>query len=137
MYNTINSTLVLALVLGCATAVCIALSHLKTHKWLIVSIILAFILGVVPLFYLAFITIHWLCIQREIGQRVMKKLIRWIRKDPRQMVVLDSEESLPDRLINPAEYEEDMSNPAAAPVKDNTDQSSGHPSTANNNCETV
>jgi len=53
------------------------------------------------------------------------------------MVVLDSEESLPDRLINPTEYEEDMSNPAAAPVEDNTDQSSGHPSTANNNCETV
>ena len=121
MYNTVDSVLVLALVLGCATAVCIALSHLKTHKWLIFSIILAFILGVVPLFYLAFVTIHWLCIQREIGQRAMKKLCCWIQKDPRQTVVLDSEESLPDRLINPAEYEEDISNPAAAPVEDNTD----------------
>jgi len=53
------------------------------------------------------------------------------------MLVADSEESLPDRLINPTEYDEDMTNPVAPLAEDNTDQSSGHPSTATNNSETA
>ena len=43
----------------------------------------------------------------------------WIAENHRQMVATDSEESLPDRLINPDEYEEDLTDPTAVQVKTN------------------
>ena len=137
MYNTVDSILVLVLALACAAAVCVDQTRLKAWKWTTFSIILLFLISVVPLLYISFVTLHWLCTRRKLGQSVIMKIRRWIRKDPRRMVVLDSEESLPDRLINPAEYEEDMINPTADAVEDSTDQSSDHPSTAINNSETA
>jgi len=136
-YNTVDSVLILVLALGCATIVCVVLASLKALKWITFSIILVIAVGVVPLFYITFVTVHWVCTRRELGQRVIMKIRHWIRKDPRRIVAADSEESLPDRLINPAEYDEDMSNPVGALAEDNSDQSSGHPSTATNNSETA
>ena len=37
----------------------------------------------------------------------------WIAGNRRQMVATGSEESLPDRLINPDEYEEDLTDQVA------------------------
>jgi len=136
-YNTIDSVLILVLALGCATIVCVVLASLKALKWITFSIILVIAVGVVPLFYITFVTVHWVCTQRELGQRVIMKIRHWIRKDPRRIVAADSEESLPDRLINPAEYDEDMTNPVAPLAEDSTYQSSAHPSTTTNNSETA
>ena len=36
------------------------------------------------------------------------------------MITANLEESLPDRLINPAEYEEDLTAPVAIQVEDNS-----------------
>ena len=136
MYNAVDSILVLVLALQCVTAVCVSLTSLKAHKWLMFSIILVFLVGLVPLFYITFVTLHWVCTQRGFGRRVIMKVRGCIRKDPRRMVAAGLEESLPDRLINPAEYEEDMTSPVAVRV-DNTDQSSGHPSNVINNSESA
>ena len=123
MYNTIDPILVLVLALGCATAMLIDLtmSSLKAQKWLKFSVALAFLVGLVPLFYIPFVTLHWVCTQRGFGRRVIMKIRGWIRKDPRQMVVAGLEESIADGLINPAEHGEDMITSTAAQAEDNTE----------------
>ena len=47
----------------------------------------------------------------------------WITENQRQMVATGSLKSLPDRLINPEEYEEDLTDPVTVYIKTNT---SGH-----------
>ena len=66
---------------------------------------------VLPLFYISFVTLHWICYRRQVGQRVVGKIRGWIRGNTRQMITADSEESLPDRLVNPAKYDEDLTAP--------------------------
>jgi len=131
-YNTVDSVLILVLALGCATVVFSDLASLKAQKWITFTLILGIAEGIVPLFYITFVTLHWVCTRKELGQRVNIKIHCWIRKNPRQLVPADLEESLLDRLINPAEYDEDMTNPVASLAENSTDQSSGHPSTATN-----
>ena len=130
MYNTIDPILVLVLALTCATFVLVDLTSVKAHKWLMFSIVLAFLVGLVPLFYIPFVTLHWVCTQREFGRRVIMKIRGWIRKDPQQMIVAGFGESLSDRLVNSAE---DMTTPAAAPIEDNTESNV----IDNNNSETA
>ena len=42
---------------------------------------------------------------------MIERVHGWITENRRQMVLTGSEESLPDRLINPDEYEEDLTDP--------------------------
>ena len=60
-YNAVDSVLVLLLALTCATAVCIDLAGQEAHRWLKFSILLAFIVAVVPLIYISVVTLHWMC----------------------------------------------------------------------------
>ena len=54
----------------------------------------------------------------------------WIAGNHRQMVAIGSDESFPDRLINPDEYEENLTDPVAVQVENNTSSHSN--SNANN-----
>ena len=112
-YNAVDSVLVLLLALWCATIVCINIAELKAQKWSKFFASLSYIVGVLPLFYISFVTLHWMCSQREFGRRMIGRVHGWIAENHRQMVAADSEESLPDRLINPDEYEEDLTDPIA------------------------
>ena len=112
-YNAIDSVLVLLMALWCATFVCINIAELKAQKWSKVFTLLSYIVAVLPLFYISFVTLHWMCSQREFGRRMIGRVHGWIAENHRQMVAADSEESLPDRLINPDEYEEDLTDPIA------------------------
>ena len=47
------------------------------------------------------------------------KIRGWIGQNTGRMITTDSEESLPDRLINPAEYEEDLTASVAIQVENN------------------
>jgi len=58
-----------------------------------------------------------MCSQRQFGQRMIRRLRSRIEENRRQMVAAGSEESLPDRLINPEEYEEDLTDPVAVQVE--------------------
>ena len=49
----------------------------------------------------------------------MGRVCEWIGRRHRQMVAAGSEEFLPDRLINPEEYEKDLMNPVAVQVEEN------------------
>ena len=103
-YNAVDSVLLLLLALLCVTFVCFAISGLEDHRWQQCFLILSFIVGVLPLFYISFVTLHWMCdSQRPFGRRMIGG---WIAENHRQMVAAGSDESLPDRLLDPEEYEE-------------------------------
>ena len=118
-YNAVDSVLVLLLALVCATAVCINTAGRKAHRWLMFSFSLAFIVAVLPLFYISVVTLHWMCSRRPYGQRMIGRVHGWIAENHGQMVAAGSEESLPNRLINPEEYDEDLTDPVAVQVENN------------------
>ena len=107
-YNAVDLVLVLLLALWCATIACINIAELKAHKWSKFFASLLFIVGVLPLFYVSFVTLHWMCSRREFWLGMIGRVHGWIAGNRRQMVATGSEESLPDRLINPDECEEDL-----------------------------
>ena len=105
-YNVVDSVLVLIMALWASTIVCIVISGLKAHKWQKWSLVISFIIAVLPLFYISFVTLHWMCSRRQFGRRMIGRVHTWIGGNNRQMGAAGLEESFPDRLINPNEYEE-------------------------------
>ena len=112
-YNVVDSVLFLVLALWCAGILCFDISKQKAHKWQICFALLLYIVAILPLFYISIVTLHWMCSQRHFRQRMLGRIRGLIGKNRRQMVATGSEESLPDRLINPEEYEEDLTDPVA------------------------
>ena len=53
----------------------------------------------------------------EFGQRMIGRVHGWIAENHRQMIFTCSVESLPDRLINSEEYDEDFTDQVAVQVK--------------------
>ena len=84
---------------------------MKAQKWSKFFVLLSYIVAVLPLFYISFVTLLWMRSRREFGRRMIERVREWITENRRQMVLTGSEESLPDRLINPDEYEEDLTDP--------------------------
>ena len=119
IHNTVDSVLVLLLALWCASVVCINTAGLKAHWWLKFFLVLSFIVPVLPLLYISFVTLHWMCCRRKFGQRMIGKISGRIRAKPGRAITADAEESLPYRLINPVEYEEDGTDPVAVHFEDN------------------
>ena len=116
-YNAVDSVLVLLMALWCATIVCVTIAGLKAHRWQKYFLILSFIVAVLPLFYISFVTLHWMCSRRQFGQRMTGRVRDWIKESRRHILTAGSEESLPYRLINPDEYGDDLANPVAFQVE--------------------
>ena len=118
-YNAVDSVLVLLMALWCATAVCITIAGLKAHQLVTTFLLLTFIVELLPLFYVSCVTLHWMCSRGQFGRRMVGRVCDWIGRNRRQSFAAGSEESLPDRLINPDEYEEDLTDPVAVQFEDN------------------
>ena len=116
-YNAVDSVLVLLAALWCATAVCISIADLKARKWIMFFASLSYIVAILPLFYIFFITLHWMCSRKELGRRMIGSVQGSIEESRMHIGTADSEESLPDRLINPDDYEEDPTNPVNVRVE--------------------
>ena len=115
-YNAVDSVLVLLLALLFAAFVCFAITGREDYRSQQCFVILSFIVGVIPLFYISFVTLHWMySSRRPFGRRMIGGQIG---ENDRQMVATGSEESLPNRLINPEEYEKDLTDPIAAQVEE-------------------
>ena len=71
-----------------------------------------------------------MCSQRPFGQKILGRVRGWIGENHGQMVAAGSEESLPNRLINPEEYEENLTDPVAVQVENNV---SSHSNSNTNN----
>jgi len=121
-YNTIDFVLVLNMATWCATVTCVTLTGLQLHRLLKSAMLLSFVIGVLPLFYVSFVTLRWMCSRKEFGQRMRKRIRDLIRENHRQLSGSAIEESLPDRLINPNEYEEDCENPVTSETEGDTNQ---------------
>jgi len=119
IYNAVDSVLVLLMALWCATVVSINIAAMKAQKWLKFWMILSFLLAVLPLVYLSVVILHWMCCQKKLVRRMIGTMSHWIERSTGQMIAFDIEESLPDRLINPAEYEEDLTASVVIQVEDN------------------
>ena len=116
-YNVVDSVLVLTMALWASTIVCINAAALEAYKWKKWSLVISFIVVLLLLFYISFVTLHWMCSQRQFGQRMIGRVQGWIEESRKHVGTAGSEESLPDRLINPDEYEEDLTNPVAVQVE--------------------
>ena len=116
-YNVVDSVLVLVFALWFAGIVCFDISSQKAHKWKICFALILYIVAILPLFYISFVAIHWMCSQRQFWKRMLGRVCGLIGGNRRQMVATGSEEFLPDRLINPDEYEEDLTDPVANQVE--------------------
>ena len=117
-YNVVDSVLVLVGALWCAGILCFDISAQKGHKWKFCFALILYIVAILPLFYISFVAIHWMFSQRQFWKRMLGRVRGLIGGNRRQMVATSSEESLPDRLINPEEYEEDLTDPVANQVED-------------------
>jgi len=102
IYNAVDSVLVFLMALWCATFVCISIAGLKAHMWLVFLVVQ--LQSILPLFYISFVTLHWFCYQSRFRQKVIAKICGWIRGSMGLVITACSEETLPNRLINPAEY---------------------------------
>ena len=118
-YNAVDSVLVLLMALWCATIVCVTIAGLKAHQLVTTFLLLTFIVELLPLFYVSCVTLHWMCSRGQFGRRMVGRVCGWIGRNCRRSFVDGSEESLPDRLIHPDEYEEDLTSPVAVQVEDN------------------
>ena len=125
-YNAVDSVLVLLMALWCAGALCTTIAIQKAHQLVIIFLLLTFIVELLPLFYLSFITLHWVCSRGQLGWKMVGRVRGWIGGNRSQSFVDGSEESLPDRLINPNEYEEDLTSPVAVQVEDNSSYQSSN-----------
>ena len=105
IYNAVDSVLVLLMAFWWATFICINLAGLKARRWLKFLLVLSFIVAVLPLFYISFATLRWMCCQRKFVHRMKRKICGWIGGNTGRIITADSQESLPDRVINPADYE--------------------------------
>ena len=77
-YNVVDSVLILLIALWGSTIACVVISGLKAHKWKKWSLVISFIVAILPLFYISFVTLHWMCSQRQFGQRMMGRVHTWI-----------------------------------------------------------
>ena len=73
------------------------MAALKAHTYTEPIEVLLVVAAVLPLFYISFIVLHWLCFRCEIGQRCIGRFQVSIFPSMVQSV---SVESLPDRLLN-------------------------------------
>ena len=108
VYNTADVILILMMAAWYGSILCcnmtyeIAPTHLKIYFALI------FIMALLPLVYITSIVLRWLFRRR----RVQQKLCQWFRtwKQSNQRQLLNSSE-LPDRIINPDSYNQDLIDP--------------------------
>ena len=132
-YSTVDSVLFLNLAMWCAAVVCVNVTGLQLHRLLKSAMLLSFFVGVLPLFYMSFVTLCWMCSRKEFGRRMTRRIRDMIRENQWQLSGSAVEESLPHRLINPDEYEEDFESAVPSETNQSRDCSS---ETANENQST-
>jgi len=98
------------------------IATLKVFTYEEAILVLIVLVAVLPLFYISFIVLHWLCFRCEIGQRCVSRIHVWMKRIfPKRRVIQPlSDDLLPDRLLNIEEY--------ASPEDENTEGEESHSS---------
>ena len=108
VYNAVDSVLILLMAVWWVIDVCVNIAGLKAHRWQKFFVLLSFIVAVLPLLYISFVTVRSMCCRRNFSQRIIRMILGWHRGNTGRVITADSEESLPDRVINPADYPQIM-----------------------------
>ena len=74
IYNIVDTVFILILALWYCTSLCLELAALKDHRYATTSKVAMGVVGVLPLFYITAITLHWLCSQTKIGRNMIRKI---------------------------------------------------------------
>ena len=106
-YNIIDPVFFLTLAMCYGAVMCMNIAAVKAHNLLKLSLIVSFLVGTLPLFYLVVIFVRWICCCRRFGQRLLHSVKSWIKRVSNQAHTSALEEFLPDRLINPSIYNTD------------------------------
>ena len=120
-YNIIDPVFFLTLAMCYGAVMCMNIAAVKAHNLLKLSLIVSFLVGTLPLFYLVVIFVRWICCCRRFGQRLVHSVKSLIKRVSNQAHTSALEESLPDRLINPSVYNTDGTH-AAFYRADNTEK---------------
>ena len=107
-YTKINLFYILLLVIVYTSIAGIDIAEIKDIRFYKPFIVLTTVFVVTPLFYISFITIHWLYTQRKWGKDFIVNIQAWRQGYDWWSFESDSnfEDSLPDRLVHPDQYHE-------------------------------
>ena len=107
-YNAIDSIFILALAMWYGTMVCLSIAVVKAQDLVKVFLVVSFLVGALPLLYLVVSFLHWICSRKGVGQKLVGSINNQIERMYRRARGTSLEESLPDRLINPCLYHDDV-----------------------------
>jgi len=122
IYNVTDTVIVLTLAMLLTLFVGENIATLKVFTYEEAILVPIVLVAVLPLFYISFIVLHWLCFRCEIGQRCVSRIRVWMKRIfPKRSVIQPlSDDFLPDRLLSIAEY--------ASPEDENTEGEESHSS---------
>jgi len=81
-------------------------AHIHSKIFLVVS----FIIAVLPLMYFSYIVLRWLVTRRSVQQKLCQRFRTWKQSNHTQLL---SDSDLPDRIINPDNYNKGLIDPTA------------------------
>ena len=104
-YNHISSCMFLLMALYCILSLAAIQTSIHAPDYLTATVVLFAVLATLPQLYITGVLLHWLVYKKILG------LSNFCTQMPFGIASVRFEESLPDRLVNPEEYEELISNP--------------------------
>ena len=104
-YTKIDATFMLLLVIMCTVFLGINIATVKGHNHITTCFVLAIIFGIVPFVYFAGVVIYTIHSQNKWDQHIITRYRAW-RHGYRVIADSDDDSSFPDRLLNPASYED-------------------------------
>ena len=105
IYNIVDTVFVLILALWYCAVLCLNLASLKDYRYKTTSIVASVVVGILPLFYITAITLHWVCSRTMIGRNMIRKIRGWVHHQPSlPLQGVNDEEHLPHRLSRPEQY---------------------------------
>jgi len=117
VYNNVDIVLILMMVAWYGSLLCTIMAIQTVYIYFKVSLAVSFILAILPHVYLSYIVLQWLFSRMKAQQKLCQMFRTWKRSN--QMPLL-SDSDLPDRIINPDNYNRCLIDPTA--------EESGHPS---------
>ena len=104
--NAVDVVLILAVALAYSSVAINLIANIEHFSYIKPSTVLVSIFGAVPMFYIITVAVYWLILRKKFPQKLYSKL-RDILPCVHSGSIShsSSEQSLPDRLANPEEYE--------------------------------
>jgi len=110
VYNNVDIVLILMMVAGYGSILCTVMAIQTVYVHFKVSLAVSFIIAILSHVYLSSIVLHWLFSQTMAQQKLCQMFRIWKRHNQTQVL---SDSDLPDRIINPDNYNRGLTDPTA------------------------